>query len=278
MTICVSVNVAEGLVMAADSAVTLHHSLIDPATGDLKTAVIQTFNYASKVTQILDYPICLLTWGIASINARTIQSLVMEWENKNKKKSDYPGYKVKQIALDIINFISDKYASAYPNYVQGKENSGPLLGLSVGGFETDSFFAKQYEWSFPSCAEPREVRPDLPNGNPNFGANWFGETEALIRLIKGKSQAGLNDLINRGVDPKIAMEWAQAQNADLPLIFDGMPLQDAIDFAKFAIELTIGISRFSQGANTCGGDIDIAVIRPHGVKWHQRKAWSLKDG
>ena len=276
MTICVSVRVAEGLVMAADSAVTLH---IKRPEEENEVIVLQTFNYASKLTQLSDFPMALLTWGLASIDNRTIQSLLMEWESNPTciKKLVEDGCKVQEVAQSIIDFIEKKYRSSFENYTQGKVNGCPPLGISVGGYSKGDFFAKQYVWEFPISRQLSEARKDKEDGSPNFGANWFGEVEALSRLFVGRTDRMANSLLQAGVQKEILDKWWTSGEGALPLMFDGMPLQDAIDFAKFSVEVTIGVSRFSSGANTCGGDIDIAVIRPHELKWAQRKAWTIKD-
>jgi hypothetical protein len=50
-----------------------------------------------------------------------------------------------------------------------------------------------------------------------------------------------------------------------------MPIQDAIDLARYLIELTIGFVRFSSGAPTVGGSVEIAAITKHeGFRWVQR--------
>jgi len=88
MTICVSVKVAEGLVLAADSAVMLSGKIKTPQ-GEAE-GIIQTFQYANKVTHFKDYPIGIMNWGSGSIGDRSIQSLILEFEygypNKAKNK------------------------------------------------------------------------------------------------------------------------------------------------------------------------------------------------
>ena len=79
MTICVSVRVAEGLVLSADSVTALMTS-VPNQQGQIMQAMVQSFNYANKVTHFKDYPVGILTWGLASIEARSIQSLIGEFE------------------------------------------------------------------------------------------------------------------------------------------------------------------------------------------------------
>lgn len=52
----------------------------------------------------------------------------------------------------------------------------------------------------------------------------------------------------------------------------GMPIQDAIDLAEFLANVAVGYVRFSPGANTVGGPIELAAITKHeGFKWVRRK-------
>ncbi len=55
MTICAAVKIAEGLVMAADSASMLEGTVDTPQ--GTQRGVVQTFSFANKVTRIKDNPI-----------------------------------------------------------------------------------------------------------------------------------------------------------------------------------------------------------------------------
>ena len=100
-------------------------------------------------------------------------------------------------------------------------------------------------------------------------------TDALVRLVNGFDPAALNQLVVRGADAAIVQQWVNDRVAELPLVFDGMPLQDAIDFADYAVRVVIGRYRFAQGAQLCGGDVDIAVITPSAFRWAQKKRWGI---
>jgi hypothetical protein len=56
-----------------------------------------------------------------------------------------------------------------------------------------------------------------------------------------------------------------------------MPLQDAIDFAEYAVEVVVGRFRFGHGPPLCGGDTDIAVVTPGNFEWAKRKLWVIKE-
>jgi len=51
-----------------------------------------------------------------------------------------------------------------------------------------------------------------------------------------------------------------------------MPIQDAIDLARFLVDVAVNYSRFSPGPPLAGGKIEIAAITKHeDFKWIQRK-------
>jgi hypothetical protein len=270
MTICVSVRIPEGLILAADSAVTLEGTVSTPK--GQQTGILQTFDYANKITRIKDYPIGVMTWGVASISDRSIQSLIMEWEHDYPILKENENFTVREVADDLQKFIVKRYDKAYPPGVKR-----PQLGFFVGGYSYDQFFSDQYQCGFPNKMSWQEVRPKQPDGSPSFGANWFGKIDALSRLVHGYDRQGMNELIKRGADKDIVQKWIDDHVSELPLVFDGMPLQDAIDFANYAVQLTIGRFRFTVGPPLCGGNVDIAVITPFAFQWAQRKQWTMKE-
>jgi len=274
MTICISVSVAEGLVLAADSAVMLE-GVMQTKNGQQKKGILQTFEFANKVAQIKDYPIGVMSWGIASIGDRSIQSLIMEFEYDYPLVKDNQSFTVKEVADKLLEFMMGRYNTVYaPN------GNRPHLGIFVGGYSHYSkgnFFSDQYVYSFPQSQNWEIVRPNKPDGSPSFGVNWYGQTDALIRLVKGYDLAGLDELVKRGVDKEIIAKWATDNVTELPLVFDGMPLQDAVDFSNYAVQVVIGRFRFGVGPPLCGGKIDIAVITPAAFHWAQRKQWSIKE-
>lgn len=269
MTICISVKVAEGLVLAADSAVMLSGKIKTPQ-GEAE-GIIQTFQFANKVTRLKNYPIGIMNWGSASIGDRSIQSLIMEFEYGYPKKEENESYTVKAVADELLKFIKERYYTAYPG------SQRPQLGLFIGGYSFNQFFPDDFTYEFPKSQAWVAVRPNRPDGRPSFGASWFGRTDALVRLIKGFDLGALEELIKRGADKKIIEKWIEDAVSELPLIFDGMPLQDAIDFAEYAVQVVIGRFRFGPGPPLCGGDIDIAVVTPGNFEWAKRKLWVIKE-
>ena len=74
-TIAISIKVGEGLVYAADSTT----SFFDNPTSH-QPRLMQSFHHARKPTQLVGYPVGLMTFGIGSIGARNLGSLLAEFE------------------------------------------------------------------------------------------------------------------------------------------------------------------------------------------------------
>jgi hypothetical protein len=187
-------------------------------------------------------------------------------------QEDKPKYTVKSVADALLKFLRSRYDAAYP-----PKGTQPNLGLLVGGYSAGDFFADQYMYEFPRGSKWQIVRANKPDGSPSFGANWYGQKDALVPLIKGYDRDGLNELVKRGADKNVIQKWVDDNVSELPLVFEGMPLQDAIEFANYAVQVVIGRFRFAAGPPLCGGDVDIAVITPGAFQWAQRKQWAIKE-
>lgn len=89
------------------------------------------------------------------------------------------------------------------------------------------------------------------------GATWAGETDVLRRLISEVSFSDSEGNVH------------QLPSYDIPWNF--FTLQDAIDFATYAISSTIDSMRFQLRHQTVGGPIDVLVIKPSTSFWVKRK-------
>lgn len=88
------------------------------------------------------------------------------------------------------------------------------------------------------------------------GATWDGEVYTIRRLIKD-----------------VALKNDDGTYTDLPyedILWQYFTLQDAIDFARYAVETTIQTMRFKKVVETVGGEVDILVITPDETKWLQK--------
>ena len=67
------------------------------------------------------------------------------------------------------------------------------------------------------------------------------------------------------------MEIFAANGLETVVVFDGMPVQDAINFAVWILDTTIGWATFAVGTPSCGGPLQVAtILADAGFAWIAR--------
>ena len=266
MSIVVAVRVGEGLVVAADSASTLMGRSPDGQVG-----VVKVFNHATKLLQLKDYPIAVASWGAGAIGARTISSLVDEYANDRPKYDEVSdSLSVETEAQGLLAFLVKQHRAQFPDPATG---AAAGLGVFVGGYSGTAFFPDEFVFSVPQ-GDIKPLRPSSDKGGQNFGANWYGLTDAVVRLHFGRDERLPAILKAKGVSDEIIREVEKTflEEIQFPVPFDGMPLQDAADYAMYLVGCVVGRFRFVVGPELCGGPIDVAAItRGDGFRWVHRK-------
>lgn len=274
MSIVVAVRVGEGLVVAADSAATLH-----ARTPDGRAGVAKVFNNATKMLQLRDYPIAVASWGGSRIGSRLIASLVEEFANQRPplEELDDEELSVEQEASDLADFLVSFYEKTFPDWEAMDQPPGGL-GVLVGGYSGTGFFPEEYVFNIPHRQFMR-LRPPKDDGSQDFGANWYGATDAIVRLHHGRDERMFEALKQLDVEQKKVDQLQEIikRQFQYTVPFDGMPLQDAVDYAMYLVTVTVGRYRFVIGPEVCGGPIDVAAItRDRGFKWVRRKQLAIR--
>lgn len=274
MSIVVAVRVGEGLVVAADSAATLHVRMPDGQAG-----VGKVFNHATKMLQLKDYPIAVASWGGSRIGSRLIASLVEEFANQRPsvQRLDDEDLSVEREASALADFLLSFYERIFPDW-EAMDDPPAGLGVLVGGYSGTGFFPEEYVFNIPQ-REFQRLRPPKEDGSQNFGANWYGATDAIVRLHFGRAD-GIAKLLRRlDVEPKKIEQFEEIlrHQVQYQVPFDGMPLQDAVDYAMYLVTVAVGRYRFVIGPEVCGGPIDVAAItRDRGFQWVRRKQLAIR--
>ena len=269
MTIAISMKINDGLVLAADSASTVVGQ--DPL-GNL--FAVNVYNNANKVFNLLKgAPIGAITWGAGSIGNASISSVVKDFRRQLSTGDgalNPNNYSIEEVATRFKAFVfDDRYQPAFRE-VPNK----PALGFIVAGYSTGVDMPDEYRIDIQNgeCHGPKRLRE-----TEESGMTWAGEPEAMTRLVLGFSPQ-LPGVLTQdlGVPPDqvgAAMQVLQ-QKLQLGLVFPAMPLQDALDLAEFMVETTIKFSRFTPGAPSVGGPIELAAISKHeGFRWVKRKLY-----
>ena len=269
MTIAISVKVNDGLVLASDSASTLMERG--------STQVIQVFNNAAKIFNLRkSLPIGMMTWGAGSIGRAAISTLAKDLRQRFTEPDqahqdwhlDTRSYTMGEVAKQVRRFMYEEhYLPAFGSWAQK-----PRLGFMVAGYSPGALMAEEFLIEVDDqgqCADPIPFRTQ-----DTCGASWHGQPEAITRLLIGICPQLGDALVKLGVDPaQLPVALKEIQKAtEVQVVYDPMPIQDAIDLAEFLVDLTEGFSRYTPGAATVGGPIEIAAITKHeGFKWVKRK-------
>jgi hypothetical protein len=246
MTICVCVKVRDGLVLGTDSMTQI---IGVDATG--QRGFVKAYANARKLFQIKNWPIGVMTYGIGNLGERSIQNMVLEFNKAYEGQQD-----VEEVGRSLCHFFRENYQAQF-----GSQASTDVLGFYIAGYTPNAPFAEEWEFSLPQDLDIKRVRE-----REVFGSSWRGITIPFSRLYMGFDPRIEPELLKRGVSQQVIKEVLGMWKS--PIVYNGMPIQDAINFAIFILKTTIGVSTFEVGVPTCGGSLQVATILPDsGYKW-----------
>ena len=258
MSLIISIYVNEGIVMASDSRLTIttHKGQIPYSDTNQKT-----FLCPNKC----GISVC----GNASYNNQPIggyiENFIHSHTTDKTKISEMPS-----LLLNYFNSIDPTRQSMF--HICGYE-------------EVDGKYNKMI-YKVETGPNPNIIH--LNQGSTS-GACWDGEILTLSKILKSQiltpryyNVPNINITLTDGslVTIPDSAVLDKSQNSILPdieIAWDAMTLQDAIDFAKYALEITIKTMKFTLTSNTVGGPIEILVIKPKESKWLQHKKLNVKD-
>lgn len=273
MSLGIVVKGSEGIVLAADSRLTLGAQISMPLPQAPQVMVPQQIIVnIDNATKLLTFAepnnwVGAVTYGDAVIGTtpndlRTAQSFVPEFEQNLPHKR----LTVKDFSKRLSDFFLERWAEK--NMPPASAYKGTGIIFAVGGYDQDKAYGSVYLFSIPQSAEPVEQAPG------DFGVTFGGQGEHTQRLMQG-------------YDPRILAIAKQTlsltddqvnslQAAFVPLTimvpFAILPLQDCIDLAIFLIHTTVAAQKLSIGIRGVGGVIEVAVItRREPLRFVQRK-------
>jgi hypothetical protein len=268
VTICVAVQVNDCLVFAADSAVTLTYS-VDQHGND----IINVLPHGNKVFNLhRDLPICAMTCGLGNLGPESIASLAKDLRillmgGLNDYAIDPSNYTIEEIAIKARKYLFEEKFAALA------DKPKTHMSFYIGGYSSGAGAPERWLVKIESDKNTSPAPECLAKPGSN-GLSWGGQPDAIYRLVMGLSIHHGDVLTKAGIDPAVSTPVIAAMQAELQaaIVHPAMPVQDAIDLAEFLVETTKRFVRFLPGADTVGGDTDIAVVTKHeGFKWVQRK-------
>jgi hypothetical protein len=275
MSLGIAFKGAEGVVLAADSRVTLLAQMAVQAGPGQPPAQLQvpaTYDNATKLLSVKTQPfVAAVTYGVGVIDMRsprTAASFMPEFDAEIAKEKRLT---VEAFAQKLSDFFMRHWTAA--NMPKGIED----MVFLVGGYDDEkSPYGKIFQVGVPSSLKPVEILP----GPGQFGAAWGGQREHTDRLLQGFDPR-LSELVQEHLNVPIPQRAQSAANLEnflrgrlntaIPWQF--LPLQDCVDLSIFLIRTTITIQKWLVGIRGVGGAIDVGTItRTDGFRPIQQKS------
>ncbi len=257
MSLGIAVKGPEGLVLAADSRVTLERRQ------EGQPSLLVNFDNATKLFSFSEpnTSVGAVTYGQAAIGLRTANSFIPEFEERLPSER----IKVSDFANRLRDFFMEQWQAGMPS-----DYTGPSMTFVVGGFNEREPYGRVYLIEIPNAPSPIEQNPQPGE----FGITWGGQREFVDRLLRGYAP-GLPELIKNALKLKPAQmsELTKAlQPLQMSIPVQMLALQDCVNLAIFFIRTTIEAQELSVGVRGVGGEIDVATItRRDGLHFVQRK-------
>lgn len=258
MTFIITVYCNEGIVMASDSRLTLSRSFSN--TNQFKeqqTQVLMDIVQSDANFKLFLAPndVGISTCGDASIDGvplagfieAFIDEEVAQVFNSPLENDDLvEGLEVDQVAEQLLKYFQ-------------KMKGPPSTTFHVSGYKTEENKRVQQVWRVSiEAGEKVQV-----NATGDKGVLWDGEGDIMFRLLQP---------VYRKTDKG---EFVALENPEIA--FQYFTLQDAIDFAVYAVRSTVDSIRFiASRSKTVGGPIDVLVIKPREAFWVQRKTLKVQ--
>jgi len=277
MSVAVLIGVHDGVVLAADSAATLSFptppGIVLPPGQPL---VGNVYDNANKIFNLVKgLPIGCITYGSGNIGNASIGTLVKDLRQKLTDDPEGVGFSSKNYTMEGITKILAKFLEGECARLDPLARSKTTVGFLLGGYSKPGDLGESWSLDINQgvIQPPKELRKrELP------GINWGGQTESLQRLLLGFSPNIFQILAQVSQPTQDPIEMSKnlgpilASRLQAPMAFAPMPIQDAIDLARFLVHTAVMFSRFLPGPNIVGGPVEVAAITKHeNFKWISRK-------
>lgn len=259
MSLGVVIKGPEGIVLAADSRVTLQ------ASKRGKAPITVTFDNASKLLSF-SYPhnyVGAVTYGAAVIGSRTAYSFIPEFEQEVLSKEE-ERITVQEYAEKLSKFFLNQWKKIMPPEYRGLD-----MTFIIGGYDKGDAYGKVFLFGIPRQPTPEPRNPD------NFGMTWGGQLQVATRIIHGFDPNLINivrNTLNLDNEKTQALLEELKKNLEFPIPYEVLPLQDCVDLAIFLIRSTKDAQHLAIDIRGVGGLIEVAVItRTKPIEFIQKK-------
>jgi hypothetical protein len=251
MTVAISCNLSDGVILGVDSAVTV------PVADHVKI-----WENAEKLFQMANRPIGAAIYGLAGFGDRSVGSYFREFEETN------PGGVLKtdndlSVVVEALRmFMHNAYHATVVPAIQAagkdfdqelKAGNVPALGIVVGGFSSRQYLPELWHFLVPYHADANSAQQRLNRGET--GVTWYSMYEPIVRYINGYDPAILSELKTHA-EGLLGRPFTAGEVEEIGTIvgkyqymvsFASMPIEQGIEYVRFLVDLAIKHFHFSSG-------------------------------
>lgn len=232
MSLIIAVYVSEGIVLASDRRVTYTNTCEENGK-TIERIGVHTTDSTDK-TFLCPNGAGISTCGTASMMNKPITGFIREMI-RTSITDETKTSEIPQLILDYFAKFENK----------------PRTNFIVAGYEEVDGERHQLIYDvrlIPGAFDQIDTSHQC--------AVWNGEKDTLKRLFK---------------TVKILESDGTEEILDDTVLWQYFTLQDAVDFARYAVETTIKTMHFKNLIEDVGGNVDILVITPEETKWLQKE-------
>ena len=242
MSFVITVYVPSGIVMASDSRQSVTIQKKDNVT-EKKYPVVQTISsdFVYKTHLLSKQQVGISIFGESILGKITAESHLKTFEEENLTERD----NAETISQKLLDFFKKKFPEANTSF-------------HIAGYRKKDKISVPYVYHCNiKRNELKRLNIAADQKTVLYGTSWGGEGDVIAEILQPAWM-------------KIA-DGSLKQISKPPIIWDAMPLQDAIDFAVFAVKTTIDTIRFQARPKTVGGPIDVLTLTYEGSQWIKKK-------
>ena len=232
MSFIIALHIGDGLVMASDSRIT-YDTTTNNLDGSKTVERGVHFSNSTPKTFLTSSNVGISYCGNSTINNKPITGYIESFIEEHKDED------VDAIKDLIIPYFSGLERNLNTTFI-------------VGGYKTEEGVLKQKLYRLNTSPANVEVLDASTQG-----ALWSGETDIMSRILRPVRL--------------LTTDGKLVEMVNYPILWQYFTLQDAVDFARYAVKTTIDTMRFQRRVKTVGGAIDILVIKPTEAFWIEKR-------
>ena len=243
MSFIITVYVPEAIVMASDSRQSIILQRQTPDGTKLQAVETVSSDFVYKTLLLPKQGVGISTFGESILGKVTIESHIKRFqEEKLGDRDDIFG-----IAQKILDFFRKRFPNA-------------STAFHIAGFKKESGMSVPHVYHCQvSQNEIRRLNTKPGTDEVVYGTSWGGQADVIAGILTPAQLTSPDGKIQKVVKA--------------PVVWEAMPIQDAIDFAIYAVRTTIDTIRFQARPKNVGGPVDVLLLTPEKTSWIQRKEY-----